>query len=86
MLRAVERSKTMLEQLQGYDYDPSAQPAEEDYPDDSVSQLEYGDYDYDHRATGRSRLSIGDCQLKQYGVKPDLCLFADAVVSACCSC
>lgn len=67
MLSAVERSKTMLEQLPGYDYDPSAQPAEEDYPDDSVSQLEYGDYDYDHRATGRSRLSLGTVSSSSMG-------------------
>eukprot|EP00879_Flechtneria_rotunda_P022502 GHRR01023753.1.p1 GENE.GHRR01023753.1~~GHRR01023753.1.p1 ORF type:complete len:1357 (+),score=559.90 GHRR01023753.1:692-4762(+) len=43
----LERSKTMLDKLQGYDYDPAAQPAddEEPYPDDSVSQVGYGDED-----------------------------------------
>lgn len=30
--------KSLLDKLQGYDYDPSAQPDEE-YPDDSISQI-----------------------------------------------
>ncbi|WIA41108.1 hypothetical protein OEZ86_004737 [Tetradesmus obliquus] len=44
-----ERSNRLLQQLQGYDYDPAAQPpeSEEPYPDDSVSQI---DYDDDHYA------------------------------------
>lgn len=44
-----ERSNRLLQQLQGYDYDPAAQPPEieEPYPDDSVSQI---DYDDDHYA------------------------------------
>eukprot|EP00775_Hariotina_reticulata_P009315 gene9315-9480_t len=61
----MQRSKTMLEQLQGYDYDPSAQPADEDYPDDSVSQLEYGDYDYDHRPTGAHSDDDSDIVLRR---------------------
>jgi hypothetical protein len=47
-----ERSNRLLQQLQGYDYDPAAQPpeSEEPYPDDSVSQI---DYDDDHYAGER---------------------------------
>jgi len=32
-----------LDKLQGYDYDPSAQP-DEDYPDDSISQIADDDH------------------------------------------
>uniref|UniRef100_A0A383W189 SH3 domain-containing protein n=1 Tax=Tetradesmus obliquus TaxID=3088 RepID=A0A383W189_TETOB len=48
-----ERSNRLLQQLQGYDYDPAAQPpeSEEPYPDDSVSQI---DYDDDHYAGAAS--------------------------------
>jgi hypothetical protein len=37
-IRGVGARKTLLDKLQGYDYDPSAQP-DEDYPDDSISQI-----------------------------------------------
>lgn len=33
----------MLEQLQGYDYDPTQPHDGEAYPHDSVSQLDYAD-------------------------------------------
>lgn len=37
------KGKSLLDKLQGYDYDPSAQPDEE-YPDDSVSQIADDDH------------------------------------------
>lgn len=36
-----------MDKLQGYDYDPSAQP-EDVYPDDSVSQIGGDDDDHNH--------------------------------------
>lgn len=41
----------MLEQLQGYDYDPTQQPDDEPYPEDSVSQIDYTD-DEHYQDTG----------------------------------
>ncbi|KAF8062701.1 SPAC3H8.02 [Scenedesmus sp. PABB004] len=48
---AADKQAALLERLPGYDYDPSAQPPEEEYPDDSVSQLDYAD-DYAAREPG----------------------------------
>lgn len=41
--RAGDARKSLLDKLQGYDYDPSAQP-DEDYPDDSISQIADDDH------------------------------------------
>jgi hypothetical protein len=45
--RAEGGHKSLLDRLQGYDYDPSQQ--QEDYPDDSVSQIA----DDEHRVRGK---------------------------------
>jgi hypothetical protein len=44
--RGGDARKSLLDKLQGYDYDPSAQP-DEVYPDDSASQVA----DDDHRVS-----------------------------------
>lgn len=48
MCRPDDRQRALLDRLPGYDYDPTAAAAGADdsdslYPDDSVSQLDYGD-------------------------------------------
>jgi hypothetical protein len=53
--RAGDARKSLLDKLQGYDYDPSAQP-DEVYPDDSASQIA----DDDHRVNGGSRPAAVD--------------------------
>lgn len=49
--RAADRQANMLDQLQGYDYDPNAPHEDLEYPDDSVSQIDHTD-DEHYREAG----------------------------------
>lgn len=75
----MERSKALLERLPGFDYDPSAAALPEDeepYPDDSVSQIDYGEdseYGRDagelHAAVAHAGVAAASCLLLQSSMR-----------------